>query len=77
MATSSASAQYSVDEGFFTQGLAASDPELNKAVQSELGRLQDQIELIASENLVSLAVVETLGTVLTNKYAEGYPGRRE
>lgn len=76
MATSSASAQYSVDEGFFTQGLAASDPELNKAVQSELGRLQDQIELIASENLVSLAVLETLGTVLTNKYAEGYPGRR-
>lgn len=76
MATSSASSQYSVDEGFFTQGLAASDPELNKAVQSELGRLQDQVELIASENVVSLAVLETLGTVLTNKYAEGYPGRR-
>lgn len=76
MATSSASAQYSVDEGFFTQGLATSDPELNKAVESELGRLQDQIELIASENVVSLAVLQTLGTVLTNKYAEGYPGRR-
>ncbi|MBT5049718.1 MAG: serine hydroxymethyltransferase [Rhodospirillaceae bacterium] len=76
MATSSASAHYRVDEGFFTHGLAASDPELNKAVQSELGRLQDQIELIASENVVSLAVLETLGTVLTNKYAEGYPGRR-
>lgn len=76
MATSSASSQYSVDEGFFTQGLAESDPELNKAVQSELGRLQDQVELIASENVVSLAVLETLGTVLTNKYAEGYPGRR-
>jgi len=76
MATSSASAQFSVDEGFFSRGLAASDPELNKAVQSELGRLQDQIELIASENTVSLAVLETMGTVLTNKYAEGYPGRR-
>ncbi len=62
--------------GFFTNRLAAADPELAAAVRDELQRQQNQIELIASENIVSLAVMESLGTVLTNKYAEGYPGRR-
>src|SRR5690554_5237590 len=53
-----------------------SDPELVKAMQLELSRQQDNIELIASENIVSRAVMEAMGTVLTNKYAEGYPGKR-
>ncbi len=62
--------------GFFTDRLAAADPDLAAAVRGELRRQQDQIELIASENIVSLAVLEAQGSVLTNKYAEGYPGRR-
>ncbi len=62
--------------GFFTESLAARDPELMAAVTSELGRQRDEIELIASENIVSMAVMQAQGTVLTNKYAEGYPGRR-
>ncbi|GAB4145949.1 MAG: serine hydroxymethyltransferase [Sphingomonadales bacterium] len=62
--------------GFFTQGLATADPELFQAIEGELGRQQGQIELIASENIVSRAVLEAQGSVLTNKYAEGYPGRR-
>ena len=62
--------------GFFSTSLGESDPELNKAVRGELSRQQDQIELIASENIVSKAVLEASGSVLTNKYAEGYPGRR-
>jgi glycine hydroxymethyltransferase len=62
--------------GFFTNGLAAADPDLAAAVRGELRRQRDQIELIASENIVSLAVLEAQGSVLTNKYAEGYPGRR-
>ncbi|WP_028958521.1 serine hydroxymethyltransferase [Sulfitobacter sp. 20_GPM-1509m] len=62
--------------GFFTQSLADRDPELFGAVTSELGRQRDEIELIASENIVSAAVLEAQGSVLTNKYAEGYPGRR-
>ena len=61
---------------FFGASLAESDPELARAVCSELSRQQDQIELIASENIVSAAVLEAQGSVLTNKYAEGYPGRR-
>jgi glycine hydroxymethyltransferase len=61
---------------FFTASLAESDPEVAGAVGRELHRQQDQIELIASENIVSRAVLEAQGTVLTNKYAEGYPGRR-
>ncbi len=56
--------------------LAASDPELAAAIAHELDRQQSQIELIASENIVSRAVLEAQGSVLTNKYAEGYPGRR-
>jgi glycine hydroxymethyltransferase len=62
--------------GFFEMHLAKRDPELFKALGDELHRQQDQIELIASENIVSRAVLEAQGSVLTNKYAEGYPGRR-
>ncbi len=62
--------------GFFTQTLAQSDPEIARAIGQELQRQRDKIELIASENIVSRAVLEAQGSVLTNKYAEGYPGRR-
>jgi glycine hydroxymethyltransferase len=62
--------------GFFTSSLAERDPEIFKSIGEELHRQQDQIELIASENIVSRAVLEAQGSVLTNKYAEGYPGRR-
>jgi glycine hydroxymethyltransferase len=61
---------------FFEASLAESDPEITKAIGQELGRQQNEIELIASENIVSKAVLEAQGSVLTNKYAEGYPGRR-
>lgn len=61
---------------FFGASLAQSDPELATAINNELGRQQDQIEMIASENIVSQAVLEAQGSVLTNKYAEGYSGRR-
>ena len=61
---------------FFSAPLSAADPELARAVELELGRQRDEIELIASENIVSRAVLEAQGSVLTNKYAEGYPGRR-
>ena len=64
------------DTGFFTASLATSDPELFGAITSELGRQRDEIELIASENIVSVAVMQAQGCVMTNKYAEGYPGRR-
>ncbi len=73
-ATASATAQQ--DQGFFRRGLAEGDPEIARAVGDELRRQQDKIELIASENIVSRAVLEAQGSVLTNKYAEGYPGRR-
>ena len=62
--------------GFFNGALAASDPEVDAAIKGELGRQRHEIELIASENIVSSAVLEAQGSVLTNKYAEGYPGRR-
>ncbi|MEM9344525.1 MAG: serine hydroxymethyltransferase [Pseudomonadota bacterium] len=62
--------------GFFDESLKDRDPELFGAVEQELGRQRDEIELIASENIVSRAVLEAQGSVLTNKYAEGYPGRR-
>ena len=62
--------------GFFTTPLSSSDPELYKAIELELGRQRHEIELIASENIVSRAVTEAQGSVLTNKYAEGYPGKR-
>ncbi len=62
--------------GFFERALDRDDPELLAAIRGELTRQQNQIELIASENIVSPAVLEAQGSVLTNKYAEGYPGRR-
>ena len=60
----------------FTASLTEADPEIAEVVRRELGRQRDEIELIASENIVSRAVLEAQGSVLTNKYAEGYPGRR-
>ncbi len=63
-------------DGFFDASLGVADPEVEATVRGELARQQDQIELIASENIVSRAVLEAAGSVLTNKYAEGYPGRR-
>ncbi len=68
--------QAAVPQRFFSASLAESDPELAAAIGRELVRQQDGIELIASENIVSAAVLEAQGSVLTNKYAEGYPGRR-
>ena len=62
--------------GFFTEELANRDPEIFEAIEQELGRQRDEIELIASENIVSRAVMQAQGSVMTNKYAEGYPGRR-
>jgi len=62
--------------GFFTAHLPEVDPEVHAAIQNELGRQQRKIELIASENITSLAVLEATGSVFTNKYAEGYPGKR-
>ena len=62
--------------GFFSAGLADRDPELAAAINKEATRQQHQIELIASENIVSRAVLEAQGSILTNKYAEGYPGKR-
>ena len=64
------------DDGFFTERLATRDPEIWAAMEKELGRQRNEIELIASENIVSAAVMEAQGGVMTNKYAEGYPGRR-
>ncbi|MCF3974712.1 serine hydroxymethyltransferase [Paracoccus salsus] len=64
------------EAGFFTETLASRDPEIADAIDKELGRQRDEIELIASENIVSKAVLEAQGSVLTNKYAEGYPGKR-
>lgn len=61
---------------FFSASVAETDPEIARAIQDELGRQQSEIELIASENIVSQAVLEAQGSVLTNKYAEGYPGKR-
>ena len=66
-------AQY---QGFFEDSLSKTDPELFKAIKDELNRQQEHIELIASENIVSQAVLEAQGSVLTNKYAEGYSGKR-
>ena len=65
-----------IHPGFFSGELKATDPELFGSIKGELKRLQNQIELIASENIVSNAVLEAIGSVMTNKYAEGYPGRR-
>ncbi len=76
MAVSEAIKTVTGDDGFFSESLAGRDPELFRSIQGEVRRLQDQIELIASENVVSKAVLEAAGSVMTNKYAEGYPGRR-
>ncbi len=62
--------------GFFTATLADTDPEIFDAITRELGRQRHEIELIASENIVSRAVLEAQGSIMTNKYAEGYPGKR-
>ena len=64
------------DDAFFNATLAEADPEIAAVIEKELGRQRDEIELIASENIVSRAVLEAQGSVLTNKYAEGYPGKR-
>jgi glycine hydroxymethyltransferase len=75
MAVSDAVASANAD-AFFAAPLGEADPEIAEVVRLELGRQRDEIELIASENIVSRAVLEAQGSVLTNKYAEGYPGRR-
>ncbi|MFC4352829.1 serine hydroxymethyltransferase [Fodinicurvata halophila] len=74
--TAQAAKSAMTEDNFFTAGLDESDPDLAHAIEDELDRQQNQIELIASENIVSRAVLEAQGSVLTNKYAEGYPGRR-
>jgi len=61
---------------FFSQTLAEADPQIAQAIKDELGRQRHEIELIASENIVSRAVLEAQGSIMTNKYAEGYPGKR-
>jgi glycine hydroxymethyltransferase len=76
MTISNALASSSTESGFFSGSLADSDPELYQSIAGELHRQQNEIELIASENIVSRAVLEAAGSVLTNKYAEGYPGKR-
>ncbi len=78
--TAAATAEHANDtlpvNGFWTDTLAEADPQVAEAVRNELGRQRDKIELIASENIASRAVLEAAGTVFTNKYAEGYPGKR-
>jgi glycine hydroxymethyltransferase len=64
------------DAGFFSEDLSSRDPALFAAITQELGRQRHEIELIASENIVSRAVMQAQGSVMTNKYAEGYPGKR-
>jgi glycine hydroxymethyltransferase len=73
---SGAAAGSAFSNSFFAASLAESDPEIARAIELELGRQRDEVELIASENIVSRAVLEAQGSVMTNKYAEGYPGRR-
>src|SRR5947207_2265240 len=70
------SANASAPSSFFTANLTKADPEIAAAIRNELGRQQHEIELIASENIVSRAVLEAQGSIMTNKYAEGYPGNR-
>jgi glycine hydroxymethyltransferase len=77
MSSSSSSAKTaSAPDSFFTATLEQADPEIAAAIKGELGRQRHEIELIASENIVSRAVLEAQGSVMTNKYAEGYPGKR-
>ena len=76
MSSRTTAVDLALPDRFFTASLAESDPEIAAAIGRELQRQRDQIELIASENIVSRAVLEAQGSVLTNKYAEGLPGRR-
>jgi glycine hydroxymethyltransferase len=76
MSTNEAAGAPDAHAAFFSAPLAKADPEIAAAIAGELGRQQHEIELIASENIVSRAVLEAQGSVMTNKYAEGYPGRR-
>src|SRR5437879_12261606 len=77
MSSSSSSAKTaSAPDSFFTAGLTEAGPDIAAAIRGELGRQRHEIELIASENIVSRAVLEAQGSVMTNKYAEGYPGNR-
>ncbi len=76
MTSTQATARSTLAAEYFADELAVRDPEIARAIADELSRQQQQIELIASENIVSRAVLEAAGSVLTNKYAEGYPGRR-
>ena len=63
-------------DGFFNNQLSITDPEISNAIEKEKMRQKEQVELIASENIVSQAVLDAQGSILTNKYAEGYPGKR-
>src|SRR5258708_36293098 len=76
MSSSSSAHPASAPDSFFTATLDRADPDIAAAIRGELGRQRHEIELIASENIVSRAVLEAQGSVLTNKYAEGYPGNR-
>src|SRR3954469_2058574 len=76
MSSSATARTASAPDSFFTAGLDQADPDIAAAIRGELGRQRHEIELIASENIVSRAVLEAQGSVLTNKYAEGYPGKR-
>jgi glycine hydroxymethyltransferase len=76
MTTGSTAAKADQADEFFAGRLAETDPEIFRAIRDELGREQNQIELIASENIVSAAVLEAQGSIMTNKYAEGLPGKR-
>ncbi|HRY08232.1 MAG TPA: serine hydroxymethyltransferase, partial [Hyphomicrobiaceae bacterium] len=76
MSTAKAAYPAPAQSKFFTAPISETDPEMASAIAKELGRQQHEIELIASENIVSRAVLDAAGSVLTNKYAEGYPGRR-
>src|SRR3954453_16601995 len=74
--SASEAVQPHLSNSFFSASLADADPEISRAIELELGRQRAEIELIASENIVSRAVLEAQGSVMTNKYAEGYPGHR-
>jgi len=76
MSATSSQKPSSAAENLFSAALREVDPEIAEVVRQELGRQRDEIELIASENIVSRAVLEAQGSVLTNKYAEGLPGKR-
>jgi glycine hydroxymethyltransferase len=76
MAMTNVTSNRDASQRFFSAGVEEADPELFAAIKGELGRQRNEIELIASENIVSRAVLEAQGSVLTNKYAEGYPGKR-